>query len=141
MSPLETRNNEDRRKFMATAVMLTTVIVAMTVIFMLNSSAFKPPPGTSGPQIQQGTPAIDEAYGGAHPTSPGDRGGWQQLALLGVIVVAVSGGVTTIVLTSRKARRALAAERATTATPEQPDTDKPAAVLDVPAGHLAPRPD
>lgn len=139
MSPPDTRDHEDRRRFVTAAVMLTVVIAVMTAIFMMNSSVFKPPPGTSGNEIQQATPAIDEAYGGAHPTRPGDRGGWEQLALLGVIVVAVGGGVTAIVLTSRKARRALAAERATAATPEPTHTDVPAAAVEVPAGDQAPR--
>ena len=42
---------------------------------------------------------------GQKPQHPGDPGGWEQLALLGLLVVALGGGAGWLVHTSRKAKR------------------------------------
>lgn len=102
------RDAEAKRRFWLSALVLVGVIVGMTLVFTLNADLFKPAPGTEASvraeQAQQ--PAIDRPYSGAPPKRPGDRGGWEQLALLGVIVVALGGGVVAVVHSSRKARRA-----------------------------------
>ena len=99
----------EHRQFIIAAISLSAVIIALTVVFTLSSSAFKPPPGTSGQQNQADNPALDMPYGGAKPDRPGAPGGWEQLALLGLILLAVGGGTAAMVHSGRKARRRNAA--------------------------------
>ena len=99
----------EHRQFIIAAVSLSAVIIALTVVFMLSSSAFKPAPGTSGQENQADNPALDMPYGGAKPDRPGAPGGWEQLALLGLILAAVGGGTAAMIHSGRKARRRNAA--------------------------------
>jgi hypothetical protein len=104
----------DRHKVIVAAVTLVSVIVLTTLVFVMNSRYFEPEPGTTQAANEVAAashPALDQPYSGHKPTSPGDRGGWEQLALLGVIVVALAGGTTAVVLSGRKARKANAALR------------------------------
>lgn len=48
---------------------------------------------------------IPQPGGGRAPSDPGEPGGWEQLALLGVILVAVAAIVTVVVRSTRRARR------------------------------------
>ena len=107
------RQVTDRQKVVIAAVTLVSVIVLTTLVFVLNSSYFKPAPGTQAANevAAANHPAIDQPYSGHTPTGPGDRGGWEQLATLGLIVVAIGGGTTAVVLSGRKARRENAALR------------------------------
>jgi hypothetical protein len=111
--PTRRRQVTDRQKVIVAAVTLVSVIVLSTLVFALNSSYFKPEPGTQAAnEVAAGNhPALDQPYSGHTPTSPGDRGGWEQLATLGLIVVAIGGGTTAVVLSGRKARRENAARR------------------------------
>lgn len=65
---------------------------------------------------------------GTAPDRPGDRGGWEQLALLGVIVVAVGGIATYIIRSGRRTRAATASAASATPGPEAaatPDAPSP----------------
>src|SRR5207344_2611416 len=107
------RQVSDRQKVVIAAVTLVGVIVLTTLVFVLNSRYFKPDPGTQAANevAAANHPSIDQPYSGHTPTSPGDRGGWEQLAVLGLIVVAIGGGTTAVVLSGRKARRENALRR------------------------------
>jgi len=111
--PPSRRQVTDRQKVLIAVVTLVSVIVLSTLVFVLNSSYFKPEPGTQAANevAAANHPSIDQPYSGHTPTSPGDRGGWEQLATLGLIVVALGGGTTAVVLSGRKARRENAARR------------------------------
>ena len=98
----------DRQKFWIAAGTLIGVMLLATLVFTLDSRYFEP---TSGNQAANeiaaaAQPSLDMPDSGHKPTSAGDRGGWEQLALLGLIVVAIGGGTTRLVLTSRRSRRA-----------------------------------
>lgn len=84
---------------------MSVVVLSLILAFVLLSMVVKPPTGEEAAEIQAAHPAMDTPNGGKVATQPGDRGGWEQLALLGVMVVAVGGGVGGIIHTSRKARR------------------------------------
>ena len=59
---------------------------------------------------------IERPNSGKPPENPGDRGGWEQLGLLALIVVAVVGIGYAAVRGGRKARAGRAAWRAAAAT-------------------------
>lgn len=104
MSPTEA-DRAERRSFVWIAVALTAVIAVLTVSLVLVTEVFDPPTPQAGTVAQSQAPALDVPDGGQKPTSPGDRGGWEQLALLGLICVAFAGGITYLVTSSRRARR------------------------------------
>jgi hypothetical protein len=112
-APPRRREVTDRQKVVIAAVTLVSVIVLSTLVFVLNTSYFKPAPGTQAANevAAANRPSIDQPYSGHTPTGPGDRGGWEQLAILGLIVVAIGGGTTAVALSGRQARRENAARR------------------------------
>ena len=59
---------------------------------------FKPAGDTGRSDELERPRAIERPYSGQEPTHPGDRGGWEQLVLLGVIVVAIGGGTAAVVV-------------------------------------------
>lgn len=91
------------------AVALTAVIVVLTGSLVLVSEVWDPPTPQSGSAAQSQAPALDLPDGGHKPTNPGDRGGWEQLALLGLLCVAFAGGAAYLVTSSRRARRSTVA--------------------------------
>lgn len=94
----------------AAALLLGGVILAMTLLFTLNAGLFKEEATRRADSAEKGRmAAIDQPYSGSEPQHPGDRGGWEQLALLGVITVALTGGTAGVVYSGRRARRRAAA--------------------------------
>lgn len=110
----------DRRQFWIIAVIFTVAMVALTGLYVAVSSVFDPPSPSVGAAEQVDNPALDVPDGGAEPTSAGDRGGSEQLALLGGLVVAIGAGTAWVIHSSRKARRQLAAQRGGTPTDGDP---------------------
>ncbi|HET8895778.1 MAG TPA: hypothetical protein VFN04_00790 [Protaetiibacter sp.] len=105
MPSSESDDRREVRTFVKIAVAFTALLVVMTGAFAL---MYRPPPKSTlaaSRAAQSGMPALDLPDGGRTPTSPGDPGGWQQLALLGVLVVAIGGGAGALVLSSRRAKR------------------------------------
>lgn len=91
---------------LAAALALGGVILAMTLLFTLNAGLFKEDAARRSATADKGRmAAIDQPYSGSEPERPGDRGGWEQLALLGVITVALAGGTAGMVFSGRRARR------------------------------------
>lgn len=99
------RSAADRRQLVIGGGLIVVIIVAMTLFFALNARYFKPQNGSQVVGASNG-PSLDRPYAGKEPSRPGDRGGWEQLALLGLIVVALGGGSFAVVHSSRRARRA-----------------------------------
>jgi hypothetical protein len=83
----------DRRMMIAAAALLGIVIIGgiLVVSFSVDSGPRKDTQG----QLQEDGGAkphiIERPNSGHAPTNPGDRGGWEQLGLLSLIIVAVSG--------------------------------------------------
>lgn len=113
----------ERRSFVWMAVALTAVIVVLTGTMVLVTEVWNPPAPQSGSVAQSQSPALDLPDGGHAPTSPGDRGGWEQLALLGLLCCVFVGGAGYLVLSSRRARRAAL----TALSPTGGGADRPAA--------------
>ena len=85
------------------AILLITGVVALSVVVFV---AVYPDDGTgtSTPRSEPWAPRIIERpEEGRGPEQPGDPGGWQQLALLGVVVAGLG---TVTVLVWRSSRRA-----------------------------------
>lgn len=110
----------DRRTILLSAGLLFGVLIVGIAIFAVAYD-----PGPKGPAVtadgtagiaegeelsEGGAPAIvPEPNSGTAPADAGDRGGWAQLGLLGLVVVAI-GGIATVVVrgggSDAKARRA-----------------------------------
>jgi hypothetical protein len=92
-----------------TAVLVSSVLVVAGPGLVATAAGQTPePPLTTGssapdPDAGQGVPPIiPEPNSGETPDDPGDRGGWQQLAVLGLVI----GGLGLIaVLVVREGRR------------------------------------
>lgn len=87
------------------AIGFTAIIVVLTVAFVVASEFGQQPNPQDQAAAQVASPALDLPDSGRKPTRPGDRGGWEQLGLLGLICAAFVGGITYLVLSSRRARR------------------------------------
>lgn len=94
-----------RRSFVRVAVTLTAVIVILTGALVLVTVLLDPPAPRPGSVAHNQAPALDLPDAGQPPTRPGDRGGWEQLALLGMLCVVFAGGAAYLVSSSRRARR------------------------------------
>ena len=94
-----------RRALAAVALVSAVLVVALGVVAPAAAQTPEPPltTGSSVPDAGQGVPPIiPRPNSGEAPDDPGDRGGWQQLAVLGVVI----GGLGLIgVLVVRDARR------------------------------------
>ncbi len=97
------QSSDARRQFIWAGVVMTTVIVVLTLLFMAGSPLFRPTEDQAS-RVPTGT-AIEQPYSGTNPTRSGDRGGAGQLAVMGVMLAIMAGGAAWIVHTSRKARR------------------------------------
>jgi hypothetical protein len=92
------------RSLWPAALLITGIVAVLVVVFV----ALYPDDGTgkdrtnpTGPTVPR---IIERPEDGRAPEQPGDPGGWQQLALLGLVVVGL-GTVTLLVWrSSRKAR-------------------------------------
>jgi hypothetical protein len=83
------RKRERRPFWWAFGVMFGAMAIAAVVAYATAGSSGDPNP-TAQANAAQGQ-SIPEPGSGHKPTGPGDRGGWEQLSLLGVIVVGVVG--------------------------------------------------
>lgn len=98
----------DRRQFWIIAVIFTIAISALTLAYVAISDVLDPPSASTGAAQQIDEPAMPVPDGGAKPTDPGDRGGSEQLLLMGGLVVALGFGTAWVVHSSRRAKRRLA---------------------------------
>jgi hypothetical protein len=94
------------RRALAAVVLVSTVLVVAPGVVGTAAAQTPEPPLTTGSSIPdpgQGVPPIiPRPNSGQAPDDPGDRGGWQQLAVLGVVI----GGLGLIAaLVVRDARR------------------------------------
>jgi hypothetical protein len=99
----------DRREFWIIAVVFSLAIIALTGIYVVVSDVLEPPSPTTGAAEQVDQPALPIPDGGHEPTDPGDRGGSEQLLLMGGLFVALGLGAAWVVHSSRRAKRRLAA--------------------------------
>jgi hypothetical protein len=79
----------DRRTILLSALVLFGALVAGIVLLAVFADPGSEPQPTA---TESGTPhIIDRPNSGSKPTEPGDRGGPEQLLLLGGMVVAIGG--------------------------------------------------
>ena len=93
---------------LSAAVLALTILGGVTAVVFLADDA-RPPAGTSVMEPEPKARAIPRPNEGQAPSEPGDRGGWAQLALLGLSVVAVSGIGLVVVRGSTASRQRRAA--------------------------------
>ncbi len=87
--------------------MIFGVIAVFLVVIIVAASIDQPtkPERQAAHQRALGEPqSLPEPDYGTAPKHPGDPGGWEQLALLGVLVVALGGGGAWVVHSGRRAR-------------------------------------
>ncbi len=95
----------DGRQFLVVAIIFTLAIAILTGVYVVANDATDPPTPATGAAQQRAEPALDVPDGGHKPKSPGDRGGSEQLALMGGLTVALVGGAAWVISTSRRAQR------------------------------------
>lgn len=95
----------DRREFWILAAAFTIFMLVATGVYTVVNDAIQPPNPATGAAQQMDEPALPIPDGGAKPTSSGDRGGTDQVALMWLLIVALGGGSLWVVHSSRKARR------------------------------------
>ena len=78
-----------RRTLVLSALVLFGALAIGIGAIAIFSDPGPPTPRVPGEQVQPR--AIERPNQGQAPQSPGDRGGWEQLAILGLIIVAVAG--------------------------------------------------
>lgn len=90
-TPVPTRRREafDRKTIWLSALVLFGSLVVGIALMAI----FADPGDTAQPTTtNDGSPhIIDRPNSGTKPTNPGDRGGWEQLAVLGGIIVVLGG--------------------------------------------------
>ncbi len=125
----------DRREFWIIAAVFSLAIIALTGIYVVVSDVLEPPSPTTGAAEQVDQPALPIPDGGHEPTDPGDRGGSEQLLLMGGLFVALGLGAAWVVHSSRRAKRRLAAEAAGADAdpPEAAEPSPPTGAVDSPA--------
>ncbi|HEX2575064.1 MAG TPA: hypothetical protein VHK88_01860 [Aquihabitans sp.] len=103
-APSRPAGSFDRRTLVLSALVLAVVIVGGVAIVALTSDGGD----QRANEVQEGeippAEAIPQPGRGRAPERPGDRGGWEQLAILGVIVIAVTGIGLVIFRGGRRAR-------------------------------------
>lgn len=108
----------DRRTLILAAGLLAGVIIAGMVVVALSVDE-GPRTDTQGQLAEQGGAKphiIPRPNDGHPPEDPGDRGGWEQLSLFGVLAVAIVGIGVMVFRGGRSARANRAAWRAAAAT-------------------------
>ena len=101
----------DRRTIIASAALLTVAICG-GIIWVAATADSGPRRDTQGQQQEDGGDKphiIDRPNSGHAPTNPGDRGGWEQLSLLGLIVAAIVGLAVVVFRGGSRARAGRAA--------------------------------
>lgn len=88
-TPTHKSGELDRRTiWISAAVLFGVLIIGIGAMALFADPGNEPQPTTT----ESGSPhIIDRPNSGTAPTSNGDRGGWEQLLLLGGIVVAIGG--------------------------------------------------
>jgi len=87
-TPGPTRRREafDRRMiWMSALVLFGSLVVGIALMAIFADPGNEPAPSDGKPHI------IERPNSGTKPTNPGDPGGWEQLAVLGGIIVVLSG--------------------------------------------------
>lgn len=98
---------DERRRLWVAAALIFGVITVFLVVIVVVASIDQPTrqERQAAHQRALGEPqSLPEPDYGTAPKHPGDPGGWEQLALLGVLVVALGGGGAWVVHSSRRAR-------------------------------------
>ena len=87
--PTHRREAFDRRTiWLSAAVLFGSLVVGIALMAIFADPGDEPQPTSTN----DGTPhIIDRPNSGHQPTNPGDRGGWEQLAVLGGIIVVLGG--------------------------------------------------
>lgn len=88
----------------AMAVLLAAVLVLLASHPAMAQDGFGPSGGGSGGEELPTPHIIPRPNSGHKPIDSGDRGGSLQLLVLGIVVVALGGGVARVVRDSRRAR-------------------------------------
>lgn len=119
-TPARRSGDVDRRAVVTAAVVLLVALVGGTVLV---AAFVDPGPAErsvtvddAGEVLAPPPQIVPEPNSGRAPEEAGDRGGWGQLGLFAVIVVAMGGIATVVVRGSRQARVNRAAWRAAAAT-------------------------
>lgn len=102
--------NADRRQFWIIAVVFVVGFLIASLIYTAIDNWIQPPSPVTGAGQQIDEPGMPIPDGGAKPTSPGDRGGSEQLALMTGLIVVLSGGTAWVYFSSRRAKRRLAVD-------------------------------
>jgi len=110
----------ERREFWIIAAVFSLAIIALTGIYVVVSDVMEPPSPTTGAAEQVDQPALPIPDGGHEPTDAGDRGGSEQLLLMGGLMVAIGLGAAWVVHSSRRAKRRLADDAAAAGTATGP---------------------
>ena len=101
-----TTTTDGPRSLWPAALIMTGVIAVLVVVFV----AFYPDDGSGHSEDNRAASAttqpriITRPEDGVGPEEPGDPGGWQQLALLGGLVIAIGTVGLLVWRSSRKAR-------------------------------------
>lgn len=101
--PTRRREPFDRRTIWLSALVLFgSLVVGIVLMAIFADPGSEPQPTTT----DSGAPhIIDRPNSGHAPTNSGDRGGWEQLALLGGMVVVI-GGIGVVVFKGGSAAKA-----------------------------------
>ena len=88
-TPTHKSGQIDRRTmWLSAGILFGVLIIGIAAMAIFSDPGTAPQPTTTN----DGTPhIIDRPNSGTKPTHPGDRGGWEQLMVLGGIIVAVGG--------------------------------------------------
>lgn len=113
----------DRKKFWVAVAVVFGAIIVTAGAAAIAHDRFEPPPAqraeTHQEAVQQPS-SLERPDYGRKPEHPGDPGGWEQLALLGLLIVALGGGTALVVRSSRRARRSRRLPTGPTEAPPEP---------------------
>jgi hypothetical protein len=115
----------DRRALVLSALLLAVAIIGGIVAVTVTSDEGD----RTANQLEEGeippASAIPRPGRGRPPTQPGDRGGWEQLGLLGLLVTAMAGIGVVVFRGGRTARANRARWQAAGATGQDGALDRP----------------
>ena len=106
-------NRSERRNYWTAAVALFGILAVLVIATTLVSQADDAGTATSTPEASRdgageaGQDIIPRPNRGRTPRSPGDRGGWEQLATLAAILAGISLLVALVWRSGRRARAGL----------------------------------
>lgn len=126
-SPAAATESAERRSFLLAGLVLAAVILVGVVVVAATSATDPGPRRDTQGQLGEDDGAkphiIPRPGEGEAPDDPGDRGGWEQLSLFGLLVVAIAGIGLVIFRGSRRTRAGRQAWRAAASTPEGQRTE------------------